>query len=273
MCGIMGYVGRRDALPILLDGLRRLEYRGYDSAGVAVFGDGRIEVRKAAGKLSRLEEAVGAARLGGTVGIGHTRWATHGIPTDANAHPHADCTGRVVVIHNGIIENFFTLKEQLAARGHIFRSDTDTEVLAHLIEEELLGEQGTGNGERLRLRPLEDAVRRAIGQARGAYAVVVMSADQPDRIVDLANRLVTVGGQPVQLTPTEYELLKALVTATGKVLTHHQLLRQVWGRGYEAESHMLRVNVSNLRHKIEPDQARPTYILTESGIGYRLRVE
>jgi len=183
MCGIMGYVGRRDALPILLDGLRRLEYRGYDSAGVAVFGDGRIEVRKAAGKLSRLEEAVGAARLGGTVGIGHTRWATHGIPTDANAHPHADCTGRVVVIHNGIIENFFTLKEQLAARGHIFRSDTDTEVLAHLIEEELLGEQGTGNGERLRLRPLEDAVRRAIGQARGAYAVVVMSADQPDRIV------------------------------------------------------------------------------------------
>ena len=183
MCGIMGYVGRRDALPILLDGLRRLEYRGYDSAGVAVFGDGRIEVRKAAGKLSRLEEAVGAARLGGTVGIGHTRWATHGIPTDANAHPHADCTGRVVVIHNGIIENFFILKEQLAARGHIFRSDTDTEVLAHLIEEELLGEQGTGNGERLRLRPLEDAVRRAIGQARGAYAVVVMSADQPDRIV------------------------------------------------------------------------------------------
>ena len=183
MCGIMGYIGRRDALPILLDGLRRLEYRGYDSAGVAVLGNGHIEVRKAAGKLSRLEEVAGLAHLGGSVGIGHTRWATHGVPTDANAHPHADCTGRVVVIHNGIIENFFSLKEQLAARGHVFRSDTDTEVLAHLIEEELAGPAAPGtNGSGPRVA-LEDAVRRAVGQARGAYAIVVMSSDQPDRIV------------------------------------------------------------------------------------------
>jgi len=184
MCGIMGYIGRREALPILLDGLRRLEYRGYDSAGVAVLGNGHIEVRKTAGKLSRLEEVAGLAHLGGTVGIGHTRWATHGVPTDANAHPHADCTGHVVVIHNGIIENFFALKEQLAARGHVFRSDTDTEVLAHLIEDELTGGAGAaaGNGSGPRVL-LEDAVRSAVGQARGAYAIVVMSSDQPDRIV------------------------------------------------------------------------------------------
>jgi glucosamine--fructose-6-phosphate aminotransferase (isomerizing) len=185
MCGIMGYIGQRDALPILLEGLRRLEYRGYDSAGVAVLGNGHIEVRKTAGKLSRLEEVTGMTDLAGTIGIGHTRWATHGVPTDANAHPHADCTGHIVVIHNGIIENFFALKEQLIARGHTFRSDTDTEVLAHLIEEELGagGERGTANGEPRTPRPLEDAVRRAVGQTRGAYAIVVMSSDQPDRIV------------------------------------------------------------------------------------------
>ncbi len=173
MCGIMGYVGHRSALPILLDGLRRLEYRGYDSAGVAVLNGGHIEVRKTAGKLAKLEAIATGPHLDGTVGIGHTRWATHGLPTDENAHPHSDCSGRVVVIHNGIIENFLPLKEALLARGHTFRSDTDTEVLAHLIEEELNGSQ----------LPLEDAVRRALRQTAGAYAIVVLCSDQPDRIV------------------------------------------------------------------------------------------
>src|SRR5713226_3048415 len=166
MCGIMGYVGHRSALPILLDGLRRLEYRGYDSSGVAVLNDGHIEVRKAAGKLSRLEAvATGDASLSGTVGIGHTRWATHGLPTDHNAHPHSDCSGRVVVIHNGIIENFLPLKEALLARGHAFRSDTDTEVLADLIEEELHG------GDHLHPRPQKmrggDDVRQVGPRAQG----------------------------------------------------------------------------------------------------------
>lgn len=208
MCGILGYVGHRGALPILMDGLRRLEYRGYDSAGVALLNNGQIEIRKTAGKLSRLEGVTaGDESLGGTVGIGHTRWATHGLPTDVNAHPHSDESGRVVVIHNGIIENFLHLKEQLTARGHTFRSDTDTEVLAHLIEEELYGTDGrppastdrraSGDGprpsrrtEELRraspartLIPLEDAVRAAVRHTRGAYAIVVMCSDQPDRII------------------------------------------------------------------------------------------
>ncbi len=172
MCGIMGYIGERQALPILLDGLRRLEYRGYDSAGVAVFGNGRIEVRRAAGKLARLTDMTSQNGISGTVGIGHTRWATHGLPTDQNAHPHTDCTGKVAVIHNGIIENFLSLREMLETRGHRFSSDTDTEVIAHLIEEELS-----------RSVSLEEAVRRAIQQAHGAYAIVVLSGDQPDRIV------------------------------------------------------------------------------------------
>jgi len=170
MCGIMGYIGGRPAVPVLLDGLRRLEYRGYDSAGVAVIENGGIEVLKSAGKLSQLVKIAERTPLQGVVGIGHTRWATHGHPSDQNAHPHADCRGRVVVIHNGIIENFLELKEALISRGHRFQSDTDTEVLAHLIEEGYRGD-------------LPSAVEAAVAQASGAYALVVLSADEPDKIV------------------------------------------------------------------------------------------
>ncbi|MDR7545132.1 MAG: glutamine--fructose-6-phosphate transaminase (isomerizing) [Armatimonadota bacterium] len=177
MCGIMGYIGPRQALPILLDGLRRLEYRGYDSAGVAVLNGGHIELCKSAGKLGVLERRLADRPVRGQVGIGHTRWATHGNPTDANAHPHSDCTGRCVVIHNGIIENYLSLRERLKAAGHVFRSDTDTEVLAHLIEDELKGRPAAQPDR------LEVAVRAAVRQTRGAYAIVVMSADHPTRIV------------------------------------------------------------------------------------------
>ncbi len=170
MCGIVGYVGPNQALPILLEGLRRLEYRGYDSAGVAVL-DGVVRVVKRAGKLSELEAALGVGeRPVGRTGIGHTRWATHGGPTDQNAHPHLDCEGRVAVIHNGIIENFQSLKDRLIKSGHRFSSETDTEVVAHLVEESAEGD-------------LADAVRAAVRQLTGAFALVILSSHEPDVIV------------------------------------------------------------------------------------------
>ena len=135
MCGIVGYIGDRGASPLLLDGLKRLEYRGYDSAGVAILNGHGVETRKAAGKISKLEAALATAPIAGNLGIAHTRWATHGAPTETNAHPHVDCRNNIAVVHNGIIENSTTLKSQLVERGHKFVSETDTEVLAHLIEE------------------------------------------------------------------------------------------------------------------------------------------
>ena len=170
MCGIVGYIGRDEALPIILEGLRRLEYRGYDSAGVAVLDD-RLAVVKRAGKLDELVRALEVDRPSGTVGMGHTRWATHGQPTDANAHPHLDCGGRIAVIHNGIIENFADLRAGLEKRGHTLLSETDTECIAHLIEEHADG----GN--------LTDAVRATVKELEGAYAIVALSLDDPARIV------------------------------------------------------------------------------------------
>jgi len=169
MCGIMGYVGPNQAAPVLLDGLRRLEYRGYDSAGVAVT-NGSINVRKAEGKIERLAALLDEQPLDGTIGIGHTRWATHGEPSDVNAHPHTDPSGEFVVVHNGIIENFQTLREDLQDDGHDFASDTDSEILAHLVADEYEGE-------------LESAVRRAVAKAEGAYALVVMTRHEPGKIV------------------------------------------------------------------------------------------
>jgi glucosamine--fructose-6-phosphate aminotransferase (isomerizing) len=169
MCGIMGYVGPQQAAPVLLDGLRRLEYRGYDSAGIAVT-NGEIDVRKAEGKIDRLAALLERRPLEGTIGIGHTRWATHGEPSDVNAHPHTDPSGEFVVVHNGIIENFLTLKEELETDGHVFLSETDTEILAHLVANEYDGN-------------LEAAVRRAVARAEGAYALVVMTRREPGKIV------------------------------------------------------------------------------------------
>ncbi|MGI8958373.1 MAG: glutamine--fructose-6-phosphate transaminase (isomerizing) [Bryobacteraceae bacterium] len=171
MCGIVGYIGSRDAVPLIVDGLRRLEYRGYDSAGVAVLSDQKcLEIRRASGKLRNLEEAIRAKPLSGLYGIGHTRWATHGRPTEENAHPHRDCTGEIVVVHNGIVENYLALRKQLTAEGHTFKTETDTEVIAHLIEKHLNGN-------------LEDAVREAIKQITGVFAVSVISSSDPNKIV------------------------------------------------------------------------------------------
>jgi len=171
MCGIVGYVGPRDAAPILLEGLRRLEYRGYDSAGIAVLTEqGTVFVEKRAGKLHNLTDHLNGTTPAGHPGIAHTRWATHGAPTDLNAHPHADCSGKLALIHNGIIENYAEIRDRLAGAGHAFTSETDTEVLAHLIEERYAGD-------------LVEGVRLALREVRGAYAIGVMHTDHPDLIV------------------------------------------------------------------------------------------
>ncbi len=181
MCGIVGYVGpQQEAVPVILEGLRRLEYRGYDSAGIAVGGNGNgtLELRRAPGKLRNLEQVIREHPLSGTYGIGHTRWATHGRPTEENAHPHRDCTGRIVVVHNGIVENYLDLKQQLIAEGHKFVTETDTEIIAHLIEHELKSAADSG-----KTLPLADAVRRTARRLTGAFAISVISADEPDNIV------------------------------------------------------------------------------------------
>jgi len=157
VCGIVGYIGPKKVVPLILDGLRRLEYRGYDSAGIAVVGaNGKVDIRRAPGKLHNLEEVIRQSPIDGLYGIGHTRWATHGRPTEENAHPHRDCTGRIVVVHNGIIENYLPIKERLQAEGHRFTSDTDTEVIAHLIERHLADTPR-----------LDEAVRRALAAIEG----------------------------------------------------------------------------------------------------------
>ena len=163
MCGIVAYIGNKEAYPIVVKGLKRLEYRGYDSAGVALM-NGDLRVFKTKGKVSDLEKATKDADVSGTIGMGHTRWATHGEPNDANAHPHMSLSGKVSIIHNGIIENYATLKEGLEQRGHTFKSETDTEVLAHLIEDVMINAG----------LPLAEAVRASLKQVVGAYAIVIL---------------------------------------------------------------------------------------------------
>src|SRR5246127_4621613 len=194
MCGIVGYIGPKKVVPVIIEGLRKLEYRGYDSAGIAVVdAAGKLEIRRASGKLRKLEEVIQKSPIDGseggrTYGIGHTRWATHGRPTEENAHPHRDCTGQVVVVHNGIIENYLELKEQLQREGHKFVTETDTEIVAHLVEKNL---QGSGSNGKI---PLEEAVRKSLKQLRGIYALVFLSTSDPGKIVAARLGPPAVGG-------------------------------------------------------------------------------
>jgi len=172
MCGIIGYVGQQKITPLLLEGLKRLEYRGYDSAGIALITQGKLFIEKQAGKISSLEKAIGNRQLNGTAGMAHTRWATHGVPNTVNAHPHTDSSGKIAIIHNGIIENYGAIKTKLAANGHQFKSETDTEALAHLIEE--IYRQGIR---------FDEAVRLALTQVEGTYGIAVLCSDEPNMIV------------------------------------------------------------------------------------------
>jgi glutamine---fructose-6-phosphate transaminase (isomerizing) len=201
MCGIIGYLGDREVVPILLDGLRRLEYRGYDSAGVAVVRNGQIERRRSAGKLVNLEQAIDTQPLDGIYGVGHTRWATHGRPTEENAHPHQDCTGKIVVVHNGIIENYLDLKRELQKIGHVFVTETDSEVIAHLIE------QAMQSG-----RSLEDGARQALLHMRGLFAFVAISSDDPEKIIAVRN------GPPIVVGLGDNEFFVA--SDTPAILSH-----------------------------------------------------
>ncbi|MBL8061746.1 MAG: glutamine--fructose-6-phosphate transaminase (isomerizing) [Anaerolineales bacterium] len=203
MCGIVGYVGPQNATPIILNGLKRLEYRGYDSAGVAVINNNQIDVRRDAGKLSQLVDLVGRSPLNGAPGIGHTRWATHGAPSARNAHPHVGNTGKMVVVHNGIVENFLELKDELTAEGVTFQSDTDTETIVHLAE----NHKAAGIS-------FEEAARRTFKQIEGANVVLLLSADEPDKII--AARIGNAGGIVVGLGEGE----NFLASDTPAILEH-----------------------------------------------------
>ena len=203
MCGIIGYLGPKEVVPILLDGLRRLEYRGYDSAGVAVVRDGQIERRRSAGKLANLEQAIDTQPLDGIYGVGHTRWATHGRPTEENAHPHQDCNGKIVVVHNGIIENYLDLKRELQKVGHNLVTETDSEVIAHLIEQEMNA---------VSKLTLEDAARQALLHMRGLFAFVAISTDDPEKIIAVRN------GPPIVVGLGDNEFFVA--SDTPAILSH-----------------------------------------------------
>ncbi len=207
MCGIVGYVGERDSVPVILDALRRLEYRGYDSAGVAVIdASGSLVGSKAEGKLGRLAERLTTEPLHGKTGVGHTRWATHGRPSDVNAHPHMDCSAKIAVIHNGIIENYARLRERLIASGHTFRSETDTEVIAHLVEENDEGD-------------LVAAVRKTLREVRGAFALGVISQDAPDQLV-----FARSGASPLVVGIGEGEMFVASDTPAILQYTRKQII-------------------------------------------------
>jgi len=246
MCGIVGYVGPKKVVPVIIDGLRRLEYRGYDSAGIAVGhpGSEKLDLRRAAGKLSNLEEVLREHPLEGTFGIGHTRWATHGRPTEENAHPHRDCTGRIVVVHNGIVENYLDLKRELAAQGHKFVTETDTEIIAHLIEQVQKEAEAAG-----RPIPLEAAVRCAVKRLTGAFALGVLSAAEPDKIV--AARM----GPPVIIGVGEGE---SFVASDVPGILHHT--RNVYFLGDREMAVLTRAGVTLTDFEGRPIQRELTHI-------------
>ncbi len=227
MCGIVAYVGARDAAPIILEGLRRLEYRGYDSAGLAVVEEGRLVVRREAGKLANLERLLGEAPVQGHIGLGHTRWATHGAPSQRNAHPHTGMSGEVVVVHNGIVENYLDLRAELAAEGSTFHSDTDTEVIAHLVERYL----DTG-------LDLAEATRLALGHLQGAHGVVVLSSREPDKLI--AARIGNAGGVTVGIGDGEMFVasdIPAILEHTRQmVFLESRQMAVVTAAGYECRS-------------------------------------
>ena len=186
MCGIVGYIGEQNAAPILTECLKRLEYRGYDSAGIGVLDHGRLEVRRSVGKIANLERMLQNEPLTGRWGVAHTRWATHGKPSDDNAHPHRDCSGTLAVVHNGIIDNFLPLKKALQAEGHHFTSETDTEVIAHLIEQSLMYDPG---------QDVEVAVRKILPTLKGAYALGIVSQASPEKLLAVRHGAVPATGR------------------------------------------------------------------------------
>lgn len=236
MCGITGYIGTKDAIPILIDGLKRLEYRGYDSAGIAVISESKIELRRSVGKIKNLEEIINHAPLQGSIGLAHTRWATHGRPSEENAHPHCDCQEQLVIVHNGIIENYTQLKEELIFKGHHFKSQTDTEVLAHLIEEYLEDD-------------LLEAVRKALMRVEGAYALGVINIKQPDRIIaaKLASPLIVGLGEKEFFIASD---IPAILPYTRKMIFLED----------EEIAILTQHGVSTLTIKGEPVKKTPTYI-------------
>jgi glucosamine--fructose-6-phosphate aminotransferase (isomerizing) len=208
MCGIVGYIGSQDATPIILNGLKRLEYRGYDSAGIAIIQDGKINIRRDSGKLDRLAELINDSPMSGTPGIGHTRWATHGVPSIRNAHPHLGNSGKVVVVHNGIVENFLELREDLISEGSNFRSETDTETIVHLVEHH----QATG-------LLLAEAAMKTFNQIQGAHGIVLLSSDEPDRII--CARIGNAGGVVIGVGENENFIasdIPAILDHTRKVI-------------------------------------------------------
>jgi glucosamine--fructose-6-phosphate aminotransferase (isomerizing) len=229
MCGIVGYIGSKDAASIILDGLQRLEYRGYDSAGVAVIRDGTIDIRRDVGKLANLRSRVQLEPLDGSIGIGHTRWATHGAPAERNAHPHLSMDGEFVVVHNGIVENYLEIKEELMAEGVTFRSDTDTEVIVQLIE------RFAHNGAR---GDLTEATRRAVHLLRGAHAIVVMSRHQPDRLV--AVRIGNAGGVAIGLGQKEQYIasdIPAIIEHTRRmVFLESRQMATITAEGFQVQT-------------------------------------